>query len=445
MDQSIYKGCSLSYAFSFLLVVVPLVLFHELGHFIVAKLAGIRVNTFAFGFGKELFSFHFKGTDYRWNLIPLGGYVDLFGEVSVTGEIPEDPRHFYNRPKWVRFLVMVMGPLFNILLAFIVFWYLQAQPKNAVKWLDDPITVGYVEPDSAEAKAGLQPGDHILAVNGVEYKHFEKLSYELAISPEMVIEMEIERDGKPQTIVYTMKANKKDGIGDIQFTWASRLLVQKVIEGSPAERAGLQAGDWLERAEGQKIFFTPGTNMLFETVQARKEEGVVLVVNRSGERFEAAVVPEKNDKGDYLIGVQIGFDSEVENAAFLEAGEAAWQDIVEHSTFALRVLKKMVFGDLSVKAMSGPIGIGQVAKESLDRGLEPFIFLLALLSLQLGIFNLIPIPMLDGGEIFVLLIEGVTRRDFSLGTKVQIKMAGFFFLISFVILVLISDVMKLFV
>jgi len=434
----------LSYAFSFLLLFVPLVLFHELGHFIVAKLAGIRVTKFAFGFGRELFSFHFRGTDYKWNLIPLGGYVDLMGEVSITGEIPEDPLHFYNRPKWIRFLVMVMGPLFNIILAFLIFWFLQTQPKLKPNFLTNPLTVGYVNEKSDEYEAGMRPGDQIMTVNDTEYHSFDELFKELALSPGTTVQMDLMRDNEPLSIEYQLGITDKDGVGDIQFDPAFYMTVGMVQEGSPAEQAGLKEGDKIELAEGKKVFFSIQTNMLSDVIKSLNGQPVHLKLLRDNESISREITPKLNEEGNYLIGIGISYDSIKENPDWKEAYHAAWDDVVGNSTLVFKVVKKLIVGELSVKVMTGPIGIGKVAKEQLDRGFIAFLQLLAILSLQLGIFNLIPIPMLDGGEIFVLLIEGVTRREFSLNTKVQIKIAGFFFLISLIILVVISDVLKLF-
>jgi len=434
----------LNYALAFLLLLFPLVIFHEMGHFLVAKLFGIRVTKFAFGFGRELFRFHFKGTDYRWNLIPLGGYVDLMGEVSVIGKIPEDPAHFYNRPKWVRFLVMVMGPLFNLILAFLLYWFIFAQPQRVVVIQDNPLTVGFVVESSPEYRAGLRPGDKILTINGVEIGTFDKAFQELVLLPKKEALLEVERDGLPVEVKYVVPASEKDGVGEISFSPGIYMVVDEVVSGSPAETAGLEAGDIILEAEGQKLFYSGLHNMLSEVIDKKAGDGVSLTLNRQGQTLQTEVTPEPSEEGKLLIGVRLMFDYESRDPSWGEAARLGWSEFKTSSTMIFRAIRLLTKGDLPVKSLSGPIELGRVAKEQLERGWINFLGLMALLSLNLGIFNLIPIPVLDGGEIFVLLIEGVTRREFSLQTKFNIKIVGFLLLLGLMAVILVSDALKLF-
>ena len=434
----------MSYVLSFLLMFFPLVIFHELGHFLVAKFFGIRVTRFAFGFGRELFRFHYKGTDYRWNLIPLGGYVDLMGEVSITGRIPDDPNHFYNRPKWIRFLVMVMGPLFNLILAFLIFWLIYAQPRRELKFLEHPLTVGYVSETSSEFEAGLRPGDQILEVNGANIETYDEIFRELVLLPGKNVNMDVIRDGEALTISYVVQTTEKDAVGEIEFTPGVIMKVGEVAKDSPAMRAGLLEGDSIIEANGAKVFYSWKNNMLSDVINKSAGAPVLLTVMRNGELLKKELLPEPNDEGKFIIGIQIQFDFVSSNPGWQEAAVLGWQEFLNSSTLIYRAIFKLTKGDLSVKTLSGPIELGKVAKEQLERGWVSFLGLMAILSLNLGIFNLIPIPILDGGEIFVLLIEGVTRRDFSLQSKINIKIVGFLLLLCLMATVLVSDALKVF-
>ena len=225
-------------------MLVPLVVIHELGHFLVCKLGGIRVTQFAFGFGQKLFGFRYGDTEYRWNLLPLGGYVDFMGEAVYTGRIPRDAAHFYRRPKWLRFLVLVMGPLFNLILAFIllflVFWM---RPAFRPIFNEPLYTVGGVLADSPEAKAGLTAGDRIIAYNGTPVESSGDMLEHIALHPERHIELTIVRDGQEQSITYTIAENQRDGIGMMNFVQRSRVQVSQVGEGTPAAKGGLQEND----------------------------------------------------------------------------------------------------------------------------------------------------------------------------------------------------------
>jgi regulator of sigma E protease len=422
----------------------PLVIFHELGHFLVAKLARIRVTKFAFGFGKELFRFHFKGTDFRWNLIPLGGYVDLMGEVSVLGEIPDDPDHFYNKPKWVRFLVMVMGPVFNLILAFLMFWVIQYQPRKSLKLQEHPLTVGFVDEKSPEFRAGLRPGDQILSMNDVAIDTYDDYFGEVVLIPHQTAVLDVVHDGTHRTLSYEVSATEKDGVGDIAFIPAVFLRVGKVMPGSPAEKAGIHKDDVIVSGNGSRLYYSWKNNMLSDLINSLKGTPVNLTLRRGSELLEIQVKPELSKEGRFLIGIQMKYDFIASNPTLPESFEQAWNTFLSQSTMIFRAIKGLTSGSLPVKSMTGPIGLGKIAKQQLELGWMSFLGLMAILSLNLGIFNLIPIPVLDGGEIFVLLVESVTRRDFSLNTKVKIKMIGFLLLVSLMSMVLVSDAVKLF-
>ena len=436
----------MSYVFAFLLILVPLVVFHELGHFIMAKLGGIKVTKFAFGFGKKLFGFKYKGTEYRWNLIPLGGYVDFMGEVIYTNRIPDDVTHFYNRPKWIRFLVLVMGPLFNLILAMGIFWiYYSAQPHRVPRYQGAPFTVGYVVPDSAEAKAGLQEGDRIAEIDGETVTEVDQVPEHIMLSPGKEVTLKVERNGEKLEIRYKVSVDEVEGLGLTNFGPALRVLVYKILQEKPAARAGMRPNDIITHVNGQPVSpFELKEPNIRQLLNERAPAASDFTLIRGGETLNLTVTPEKTKEGEWQAGFSYGYEATERDLTWRESLVMAWDEFQRGSTLIYKGLKKLIIGDLPIKSLSSPIGVGKVAKESLDYGLLSFIFLMAILSLNLGILNLLPIPVLDGGEIFVILVEWISRKDFSLMTKMRIKMVGLLFLIGLISVVIVTDVIKIY-
>lgn len=440
----------MSYAFAFLLILVPLVVIHEFGHFIMAKLGGIRVTKFAFGFGKKLFGFHFKGTEYRWNLLPLGGYVDFMGEAVYTNKIPDDVRHFYNRPKWLRFLVLVMGPMFNLILALAIFWAFHGmKPYLQAVYHGDPFTVGYVVPDSAAAQAGLLAGDRIAEMDGKAVTSIDQVREHILLSPKQSLQLTVIRQGQSLPLSYDIPADKVEGLGVLEFAPARRILVSQVVDDMPAAEAGFNDGDFITAINGEQVYYMgPGVQGGFsQKIQEAEGQAMDVTVEREGRSLDLSLAPvrRETDEGSvWQIGVSYTGEYKEVDLNWRESFVAGWDEFTKNSTMIYRAVRKLVTGELPVKTMSGPVGVGKAAKEYLDYGLWTFLFLMAILSLNLGILNLLPIPVLDGGEIFVLLVEWVTRRDFSIETKMKVKMVGLLFLIVLMATILVTDLIKIF-
>lgn len=436
----------MSYLLAFLLILVPLVLIHEFGHFIMAKAGGINVTKFAFGFGKKLFGFTYKGTEYRWNLLPLGGYVDFMGEVVYTNRIPDDVHHFYNRPKFIRFLVLLMGPLFNLLLALGIFWLFYAvNPYDKIVYHGEPYLVGHVLADSPEAEAGLQKGDRILAINGKAVTSVGMLEETIALNPKDEIRLTITRNGQQRELRYQAPIRQIDGLGDTSFFPAVRIVVADVVAGNPAAAAGFQADDIITHVNGESVYYVNRNIIpMIDILQRTAPEPVTYSLLRDNKQVDVTVSPYQAATGQWVAGFRYSPETTYVEHTPLQALNRGWQDFLQFSTLIYRGIKQLVVGQLSVKALSGPVDVGRVAKESLDYGFWSFLMLMGILSLNLGIMNLLPIPVLDGGEIFVLLVEWIARRDFSITTKMRIKLVGFFFLIGLMGLVIISDIIKVY-
>ena len=442
---------------AFFAILVPLVLFHEFGHFIVCKLGGIRVTKFAFGFGKKLFGFNYRGTEYRWNLIPLGGYVDFMGDVVYTESIPDDVSHFYNRPKWLRFLVLVMGPLFNLIMALGIYWaFFATQPVGYPKNDGEPYTVGFVMPGSPEAQAGLSFGDRITAIDGKPVTEYKQVEEFFLLNPDKEIDLAIDRAGQKLDLQLTIQEDKVHGAGMINFEPKMVVRVGEIEDGMPAIDAGLQVGDQILKVNGQPFsLYQPEYYITGLLEKAAPAPSKFLIV-RDGKEQTVEIQPvlhKLEDPGQqelygkdaiWITGFRPAYDREMVHFTVSTALGAAWQKLLDDSQLLIRAVRQLVQGDLPVRTLSGPLEIGKFAKKSMDRGVWSFLFMMAVLSINLGILNLLPIPVLDGGEIFVLMVEWITRRDFSIPTKLRIKLVGLFFLFGLMGLVIVTDVIKAF-
>jgi len=437
---------SLKYIYAFLLVLIPLVVFHEMGHFLMCKLAGVRVTEFAIGFGRKLFSFRFKGTEYRWNLLPLGGYVDFMGEAVWREQVPSDPNHFYNQSKSIRVLVLLMGPLFNFLLAFLLFWLIFARPIQRFTYVQDGMVVGWVEPASAEESAGLKVGDRLLALNGESLQDPDRLVHELVLLPGKTVTLSLEREGVRRDVPYTVPTDPKEGAGNPDFWPAIRLQVTEVLPDSAAAEAGMLAGDFILSLDGEPVFFVnrEGANPLAQLLNDGRNGPIALGLLRNGQPMTLELTPRMDAQaGRLVLGIHLFGEHQLVDRSLLESGATAWDETLHYSTLIFRYLGKMLQGAISPKSLSSVPTIGKQAGETIEEGWRPFLFLIAILSVNLAIFNLLPIPMLDGGEIFVILVEWIGRRDFDLNTKFRVKQLGFLLLACAMAAVLVSDILKI--
>ncbi|MCB1051927.1 MAG: RIP metalloprotease RseP, partial [Acidobacteria bacterium] len=297
----------------FILVLVPLVVFHEMGHFLMCKAAGVRVSQFAIGFGKKLFGFRFKGTEYRWNLIPLGGYVDFMGDAIWDEKIPDDPNHFYNKSKFVRILILVMGPLFNFLLTFLIFWFIYSKPAKPPIYFDQPFTVGMVMADSNEAKAGLQVGDQILKIGDQSITDPDQMTNELLMMPDKTVSLTINRAGSQHVLDYQVPTDPKDGVGIPQLYPAVRILIRSVQEDSPAAKAGLRAGDFIRALDGEPVFFPWGSdvNPLVNKLNDGRAFPITVTIERNGVLETMSMNPTtiETDTGKrFIIGIGLDYE-----------------------------------------------------------------------------------------------------------------------------------------
>jgi regulator of sigma E protease len=415
-----------------------MILIHEFGHYAVAKWLGVRVEQFAIGFGTRLVGFRKGETDYRINAIPLGGYVKMSGE-NPMDDRTDDPREFLNHPRWHRFLIAIAGPTMNILLAIVLLVVVYMVHYEYPAVYDQPTVIGWVLKDSAAAKTGFQIGDRITRIDDVQNPTWEQVDLKEALSPGQPLSVEVERNG--QRIEKTV-VPEASGVDQIGFAgWAPKettLTITDLQPDMPAEKAGLKEGDQLIALDGKPL---PAIAAMIESLQDTKDKPVQLTVLRDGQQKTFTVQPVLIEKR-YRIGME-SMQMKVKTLPFASAFDLSLHQNRQDALLILELVKKMAQRKISMRSIEGPIRIGQAAGEAARRkGWTPLMELTAAISLNLGIFNLLPIPILDGGVIMFLLIEGLMRRDISMNIKERVYQAAFVFLVLFAVMVIYNDLMK---
>lgn len=419
---------------AFLFALGVIVFVHEFGHFAVAKAFGIRVLTFSLGFGKRLWGFNFRGTDCRISAVPLGGYVQMWGE------LPEDrtgaPSEFTSKPRWQRILVYLAGPAMNLVLSVALFTYvfMDGIPQQALQEI--PAVVGMVEDGRPGDQAGLRPDDRIVAVNGTPIERWNELEFELTISPEKPVQVAYEREGVRYDTVVTPEKNERYEFGDAGLYPAFQPRVLEVLSDTPAAAAGFRPGDVLHRVDDEVV----GTPSEFvDYIEARPETSVAVTVRR-GESHEVLTVVPANIEGKGRIGVQVVIYRQLPFGEAIAASVAYNVEIIQKST---QLLGKLFTREIAAKsALSGPIEIAAWSGRAAREGWKQLLFTMGFLSISIGFMNLLPIPVLDGGHITILLIESAMRRDMSVLIKERITQLGFMMLMMLMAVVIFFDLSK---
>ena len=423
----------LSNAFGFILALGVIIFVHEAGHLIVAKMFDTRVLTFSLGFGKRLWGFRRGETEYQVSLFPLGGYVRLGGE--DPGEESSDPRDFLNKPRWQRILVYLAGPAMNIVLSVVLIAGLfmvgiQVPMLQTV----EPI-VGFVQEGSAGEAAGVTVGDRVVEVDGEATESWEDVQFALMTSPEQAVALGIDRDGLRLDVVVTPEKVEKYEFGDAGLGPRYLPRVTQIFGDSPAEAAGFRVGDEIRTVDGRPII---DSNGFVEVIQESPGRQVEVMVLRDGAETTLTVVPD-GPAGEARIGIGLGVLQRYGPVQAVVESVKYNIDIAEQ-TFA--VLGKIFTGQLGARSISGPIEIAAMSGAAVRSGFRNLIYLMGLISISIAILNLMPIPMLDGGQICVLLIESVRQRDLSLVVKERIQQVGFYMIVMLMVVVLYFDLVK---
>jgi regulator of sigma E protease len=415
-----------------------MILIHEFGHYAVAKWLGVRVEQFAIGFGKRLVGFRRGETDYRINAIPLGGYVKMSGENPMDART-DDPREFMNHPRWHRFLVAIAGPAMNILLAIVLLTTVYMVHYEYPAVYDEPPVIGWVLKDTAAAKAGLEVGDRITRVEDIQNPTWEQVELKEALNPGQPLFIQIDRNGKTLDKTVVPEPTGVDQIG--YAGWApkeSTVTITDLVSGMPADKAGLKEGDQILAVDGKPV---PALASMVESLKITKDKPIAITVLRGGQQQTFTVQPVLSDKW-YRIGIG-SMQMKVKTLPFADAMQLSLHENRQNALLILELVKKMAQRKISMRSIEGPIRIGQAAGEAARRkGWTPLMSLSAAISLNLGIFNLLPIPILDGGVILFLCIEGLMRRDISMNIKERVYQAAFVFLVLFAVMVIYNDLMK---
>lgn len=432
---------------SFLYVIPVLgfmILIHEFGHYAVAKWLGVRVEVFSIGFGKRLFGFRRGDTDYRIAAIPLGGYVKMSGE-NPMDERTGDPAEFLSHSRWHRFLIAIAGPAMNVLLAVCLLTIVYMVHYEYPAFLDKPAVIDGVRHDSPAAQAGLQAGDRIVKVDGVDNPTWEQLQPKVWLSANQPLNITIQRGDKVFQTTIVPKAVTTSEVGSAGWYWAEPVVVGRLDPDMPAAKAGMREEDRVVAINGQPV---ASIESMIESLQQTKDQPVELTVVRGSETLHMRIQPVLSPTEDpketrYRLGFLNKGENKVTKLRFVPALTLSLQQNKKYSLLLLELAKKLVQGKVSPRMVSGPIGIAQeTGYAARQKGWSPLMELTAGISLNLGIFNLLPIPILDGGVILFLLIEGVMRRDISLRIKERVYQAAFVFLVLFAVMVIYNDLMK---
>ncbi len=422
----------------YLLVVLGVIIFvHEAGHLLMARALDIRVLAFSLGFGPRLWGFKRGETDYKVSAFPLGGYVKLGGEHAE--ERTDDPRDFVNRPRWQRILVYLAGPLMNVVLALVLIAAafmvgINLPPRKL------PPVVGLVLPESPAAHAGLAMGDRIVAVDGQAISEFRQVQMAILGAPDKPLTLTYERAGQRADALVTPQRVLPDGYGDAGIAGPGKVIIAGVLKGGAAAAAGLQKGDHVLAVDGRTI---NTSNELIAYIQKMPGKEIRFGIERSRQTIEVPVTPQgPADQG--RIGVSLDYGI-FQRYSFTEAIVESFHYNVDLVNQTYQVLGKVLTRQLEAKtALAGPIGMARMIGEQANRGLNYLIHLMGFISISIALLNLLPIPVLDGGQITILLVESLMRRDLSMTLKERLTNVGAVLLLAIMAVVIFFDFQKLF-
>jgi len=449
---------------SFVVLLLVLIFVHELGHFIAAKLLGVKVERFSLGFPPKAWSKQIGETEYQLAWLPLGGYVKMYGEdPSSEEEVPPElkSRSFSHKPAWAKIIIVLAGPVFNLIFAAFLFWGLIW--FNGIQHLT-PV-VGPVAPGSPAAEAGVRMDDVIVAVNGRAASYFDALDTALEEGQGAPLQLTVKRDGRD--LNFTLKPTRHDGKDlfgdplttyDVGISHRMKPVIAKAAAGKPADRAGLKSGDLILSIDGQP---TKDWEDVLSAIQGPAGQRASLTpqtvrpllfeINRDGQRLTMEMTPELvtglSGGGDITYTPMVGMESRAEvltePIGFFRAAGLGVLEAGNMIKLTLVSVQKLITGQVSAKTLGGPILIAEVTGDRARAGLVALLNLAAFISINLGILNLLPIPVLDGGQLVFFLIEAVRRQPVSLRIREAAQWVGVAFLGLLMVVVFYNDIARL--
>jgi regulator of sigma E protease len=424
---------------SFIVVLGILVTVHELGHFLVAKFLRIGVDRFSIGFPPKMFGFTKGETEYCVSWIPLGGYVKLRGEgPDEEVDDPDDPSLFSTRSPGQRGAVIMAGPVMNLVLAFIVMPLVFMVGMSIPSYMDDLPVTGWVEAGSPADRAGLVAGEKIVSVAGAEVSSWEDVFEKMATGASGAQEVVVEGTGGLRTLVI-----EPPGEDDLSYGIMPPMdpAIGALTPDYPAQKAGIQKGDVILSLGGVPVSHW---SEMARVIHGSADKKITVVVQRGEERLSLEVTPRLDEaSGRGLMGISPLSEKVVRRFGFVESLKRGAQRNVELLGMTFSFLWELITGNSSIRNLGGPIMIFQVTGEAARAGLAEFLAFMAFLSLQLGVLNLLPIPVLDGGHLVFLTAEGIMRRPLDIRTQVLAQKVGFFLLITLIIVISFNDIARL--
>jgi len=430
------------------LVLGVIILVHEWGHFIAARFFGVRVDVFSVGFGPRLFGIKRGATDWRVSALPLGGYVRMAGQdisdIDSGEQAPTgSPDELMSKKRWQRAVISFAGPAVNLVFPIVLFggyYAIAGVPYAAFE--RKPVVVNEFSTVHSKAVNGLEAGDKVVSLNGTKNPDWEQaLKIVGATNPGGTLSVEVENGGAARHLGVPVTHDPRARV----FGYMPILpAIGEVAAGTPASHAGLQAGDVIRSVDGQKIEYW---DQFVDQVRGSGGKTLQVEVSRKGQAVNLTITPkqglsESTDK-NYQIGVAPHVDFVHDRVGPVGAVRAATTNTVEYVAGTFAILGKLLTGRLSVKQLQSVVGISRSAGQAVAEGAETVISFMVLISVNLGILNLLPIPILDGGHILLLAMEGVRRRDFSLAFKERFIQVGLVFLLVILAYAMYNDVVRL--
>jgi len=488
-------------AFAILFGIIVLV--HEFGHFVAARLTGVRVEAFSFGFGKRIWGKKVGDTDFRISLVPLGGYVKMAGEEEWDPDNLK-PDEFYAKNRAQKIFILIMGPLMNLLLAFLIYTVLNMVGVKVPQYKYEKPVIGYVEKNSTAEAAGITKGDKIVSINGKTIENWKELELFIGSNPSENLHITIERQGEILEKTLEVQSISHYNLGEAGLEYGYQTQIQEVEKDYPAAAVGIKKEDFIVAIDGQPMVYDEAIEKIaanagnplkltiktgktdkeveitprrfyylesypVETIKAANQvykqldkalkdldfkisprDGQFTVVSRYFDTLEEAnryrpaapVTMRVNNKG--VIGAQLLRYSPpiTDRYGFFEAMKKSVTDIKDKTFLVFTALRKLIVGKISPTSLSGPLEIATFSGKAMESGPTNFFMLIAFISLQLGLINLLPIPALDGGHLLIFSIEAIIRKDFSPKVKIALMNVGFILLITLMAFVVLNDITK---